>query len=295
MKRNKKAYIVISFIFLFAVISIYGCGRSGGKGDILALVGDTKITISSFNERISNLPERYQAIIKKRKDEFLQEVINDTLLFREAVKIGLHKDREVLKVVEEARKKIVIARLLKDKVDDAIRITKESVERYYNENKQKFLKPEILRVSHILVSTREEAKKILEELEGGAVFEDVARARSVDPTAQRGGDIGYFPRGQLMPEFERACTGLEINGISGVVKTKLGYHIIKLTDRRKPEPTAFDQIKKKIRSRLHTVERQKIFNELLSRLREETPIDINSELLSDGLEQGVNAEVKKEE
>ncbi len=257
-----------------------GCGRNRSKEVVLALVGDKKITVMDFNERIANLPARYQDIVSKRKGEYLQELINDTVLYQEAIRKDLHKDKDVQKVIEEARKKILIARLLKDEVDDTISITEEDIEEFYGANKDKYKTPEIMRVSHILVLSQEDAENIQKELAGGAVFEDLARAKSVDPTAQRGGDIGYFPKGQLMPEFENACSQLEIGEISGVVKTKLGYHVIKLTDRKEPQLRPIEQVSGDIRSRLRTIKRQKIFNELITRLREGTVIEINEEALS---------------
>jgi peptidyl-prolyl cis-trans isomerase C len=265
------------------MIVITGCGRSSKEGAVIASIGNYKITAGSFNERVSNLPERYQRIVKRRKKEFLEDLINDTLLYQEAVRKELHKDEDVLKVIEEARKKILIARLLKDEVDDKIDVTDDDVIIFYNENKSKYMTPEIMRVSHILIQSRETAEEIKKRLDEGENFEDLARAKSVDPTAQRGGDIGYFPKGQLMPEFEKACATLDINEISGIVETKLGYHIIKLTDRREPQLKPIERVQDDIKSRLRTIKRQRAFNEMLGRLREETEIEINEEALS-GLE-----------
>ncbi len=278
MKTFKPHIIIPALCVLFAVS---GCGKSP-KGEVLASIGGEKITVADFDERISNLPERYQTVVQKRKGEFLQELINDKLLYQEAINKGLHKDREVLGVIAEARKKILIARLLKDDVDDVINVTEEEIVEFYGTNNDKYMMPEIMRVSHILVPSREEAENILKELSEGAVFEDMARAKSVDPTAQRAGDIGYFPKGQLMPEFENACAVLDVDEISGVVKTKLGYHVIKLTDRREPELRPLEQVREDIKSRLRTIERRRIFNKLLDRLRNETTVKINEEALSGG-------------
>jgi peptidyl-prolyl cis-trans isomerase C len=272
---------VITSIILLGLFPFFssGCGRSS-DAEVLARVGSYKITVGSFNDRIAHLPERYQKVVEKRKKEFLEEVINDTLLYQEALRKGLEKDDDTVKVIEEAKKKILIARLLKDEVDDKLDITQEEVLEVYNGNKEDYMTPEIMRVSHILVQSNEDAEKVLKELERGKDFEDLARAKSVDPTAQRGGDIGYFPRGQLMPEFEDACVKLEVGETSGVVKTKLGYHIIKLTDRRAPQLKPLERVEESIRSKLRTLKRQKIFNALLGGLRKKTKIEINEKALS---------------
>ena len=279
---RKKREITFFLVCLAACVLLVtsGCGRSRDKEVVLVLVGDEKITVEDFNERIANLPRRYRDIVNKRKGEYLQELISDTMLYHEAIRKNLHKDKDVQKVIEEARKKILIAKLLKDEVDDEIVITEEDINEFYDANKDKYMASEIMRVSHILVPSREDAEGILKKLAGGENFEDLARAKSVDPTAQRGGDIGYFPRGQLMPEFENACAQLDVGEVSGVVRTKLGYHIIKLTDRKEPELRPIEQVSGDIRSRLRTIKRQKIFNEMIGRLRNETVIKINEEVLS---------------
>ncbi len=289
MKNKRISCYIAVFCVAALVIASAGCGGGSGRDRIIASIGNMKITVSDIVERIKNLPVKYQEFVKKRKEEFLDELINDTLLYQEALRKGLHKNREVQNILEEARKKILIAKLLKDEVDDTIEVSEEEVELYYGENKGKYMRPEIMRVSHILVPTKEEADKISAELTRGANFEDLARAKSVDPTAQRGGDVGYFPKGQLMPEFEAACENLAIGGVSGPVKTTLGYHIIKLTDRRAPEERPLEQVRDSIKSELRTAERQKKFNELVGKLRKTTPVKVNKEALSKAIEDGGKA------
>ncbi len=84
-----------------------------------------------------------------------------------------------------------------------------------------------LHAAHILVRDRATAEKVLAELKAGAKFEDLARKYSIDPSKDNGGDLGYFQRGDLLPEFENAVLQLKPGQISGIVHTKLGYHIIK--------------------------------------------------------------------
>ncbi|MFH1837779.1 MAG: peptidylprolyl isomerase [Candidatus Omnitrophota bacterium] len=272
--------IVICVAMALTSLSIAGCGKGKDGNTILASIGGTVIRLTDFEERLSNLPLRYQEIVRKKKGEYLEELVNDTLLYQEALKEGLHKDKEVRGVIEEARKKILVARLLKERVDDAIVISDEETEKYYEENSGEYMTPEIMRVSHILLPTRKEAEEILLDLSSGEGFEEIAKAKSVDPTAQRGGDIGYFPKGQLIPEFENACAGLEINEISGIVKTTLGYHIIKLTDRRPPELRPIVNVTEDIRTKLRTKKRRVLFNGLLDSLRKKTEIIINERALS---------------
>lgn len=265
---------------LFFALSA-GCGGHTGGGPVVATIGDTEIKVSDFKERIRNLPERYSDIAMEKKGQFLEELINDTLLYQEALRNNIDEDEQIREMLREARKKILITGLLKKKVSDKVEITEEDITEFYAQNKEKYMTPEVLKVSHILVPSREEAESIYTRLMRGEDFEQTARSRSVDPTAQRGGDIGYFPRGQLMPEFEAGFAGLEVGEISEPVKTKLGYHIIKLTDRREPQVMPLDKVRDDVRKRLFALKRREMFEQMLEKLRKDTDIKINENILED--------------
>lgn len=273
----------IAIIVLLVALS--GCAKPGDK-EILARI-DRKhtITLSAFNERISKLPERYQDVISKNKKEFLDEVIVDTLLYTEALRKKLNRDDDVKKVINEAKKKILIARLLKDEVEDRIEISEKEIANYYNANKKKFTTPEVLRASHILVKQDSEARDILVELSNNRSFEDLARARSVDPTAKIGGDIGYFTRHQLVPKIEETCFNMRLGEISDIVKTKFGYHIIKLTERKPPRTKELSEVRDAIDETLKRLKKKMLFNEFVQALKEKAQISVNT-----GLLQAISAE-----
>lgn len=86
-----------------------------------------------------------------------------------------------------------------------------------------------VRAKHILVKTEEEANDILRKLENGEDFDTLARQYSFCPSKEKGGDLGYFNRGQMVPEFENAAFSTPIGGVAGPVKTRFGWHIIKVT------------------------------------------------------------------
>ncbi len=89
-----------------------------------------------------------------------------------------------------------------------------------------------IRASHILVKTEEEAKQILEMIENGKSFEEMAQERSQCPSSKKGGDLGFFGRQQMVREFELAAFNLKKGEVSQPVKTQFGWHIIKMTDKR---------------------------------------------------------------
>jgi peptidyl-prolyl cis-trans isomerase C len=276
--NSKLIASLIGVAFVSALLA-EGCSK-GRSADVLAEIdGKHRITVEDFYGRIANLPTRYQEFIEDNKKEFLDELIVDMLLYNEAVSQGLDKDEDVLKVFKEAKKKILIARLLKDEVGDKATVEEEEIKVYYNENRDSFSTPEVLRASHILVKTKSAAQDILVELSNGRNFEDLARARSVDPTSKNGGDIGYFTQHQLVPEFEDACRKMQVGEISDIVETKFGYHVIKLTERKEPRIKGLDEVRTNIESALLKVKKKQSFNEFVEALKEKAKITVNADLL----------------
>jgi peptidyl-prolyl cis-trans isomerase C len=275
--KTVKVYILAALIAVTALNS--GCGNRGDKKVLATINKKDKITLGEFNEIIAKLPGRYQEIVTKNKRQFLDELIVDRLLYNEGMQKKLDKEEDVRKLFNEAKRKIVMARLLKDEVEDRVAVDTEEIEDYYAANEKKFITPETLRASHILVKTEEEADNILVDLSNGRNFEDLARARSVDPTSERGGDIGYFTRNQLVPGFEEVCFGMQAGEISGVVKTKFGYHIIKLTERKPPRVKELAEVRDTIEQSLERLEKKMLFNEFVTRLKERSQISVNKDLL----------------
>lgn len=262
-----------------AVTTLSGCAGRNEKNVLARINNKYAITLAEFTERISKLPEQYQEVINKNKKAFLDEVIIDYLLYNEALRKKLYKDTDVKKVIKEAEKKILIAKLLQDEVEKKVTVNEKEIEDYYNANKEKLTMPEVLRASHILVKTEEEAKSILAELSNNRNFEDLARARSVDPTAKIGGDIGYFTRGQLVPEIEEVCFDMQVGEISDIVQTKFGYHIIKLTERQAPRLKELAEVRDAIEQALGRIKKKMLFNEFVDKLKEKSQITINNKLL----------------
>ncbi len=110
-----------------------------------------------------------------------------------------------------------------------------------------------LKARHILVKTEDEAKEIIKELEGGADFAELAKAKSTGPSGTKGGDLGTFGKGQMVPEFEAAAFALEVGEFSKEpVKTQFGFHVIKVEDKLdQPLPT-FEEAREQLRQLLLT-------------------------------------------
>ncbi len=203
------------------------------------------------------------------------------MLYKEALKSNIEKDPETQEVIAAARKKILVSSLIKMRVQDKASISEEDIKTYYDEHSEEFMLPERWRASHILLNTAEEAEEIKERLNQGASFEELAENRSKDATSKKQGDVGYFSKGQLIPEFENACFELEVGETRGVIQTQFGYHIIKLTDKKSPEVQEFEKVQGLIRKELERERKQQLLDTLITDLRNNAKITINEELIAE--------------
>lgn len=283
---KSKLYMFIC-LFCAVTISVAGCGKGSAMtekpaakdGTVLARIGDDVITLEEYNQRLSRLPDDIKAVAEKNKAVYLDNLVLETLLYKEALRRDLGKDKELKELFEEAKKRILIARLAKEEVEDKINISEKDLKGYYQEHKDNFVSPELVRASHILVKSLDEAADISDRLNAGAPFEELARQHSLDTTNKRGGDLGYFSAGQMVPEFEDACMRLKVGEISGPVKTEFGYHVIKMTDRREAKQLEFEEVRNKIESMLVSEKRRLFFDKLVTELKSKSDITINSELI----------------
>jgi peptidyl-prolyl cis-trans isomerase C len=188
------------------------------------------------------------------------------------------------KLREMAEKNIVIDNLLQKEVFNKITVTEADAKKFYDDNPDKFKMPERTRASHILISadqkaTPEEKKKAKEKADavrkrvaGGEDFATVAKSESNCPSSSKGGDLGYFGKGQMVPQFEQAAAALKIGELSSVVETPFGYHIIKVTERKPAETIKFAEVKDRIEEYLKSQQGQKPMADYIEKLRKNAKI-----------------------
>ena len=266
---NMTPYKYATLIMILPLAILAGCGGEPSFEDKpLATVADKAITVKDFKNKFSRLPKHYQAVAEKNKKNLLDDMIIESLFLEDAIRKGVDKDKEIKDILVEARKKIIIAKFVKTEVDDKVKVSEEEIKEFYEEHKDEFKSPEMWRASHILVASEGEAKDIVVELSKGKPFEDIARDRSIDATSSRGGDVGYFRKGQVVPEFENACLSLSAGQTSAIVHTQFGYHIIKLTDKKDEALEPYESVKPKIENVLRLKKREELFDKLVTSLKD---------------------------
>ncbi len=282
MKRFKQALMAA---ILVGILGVCGCGKGeksekdGGK--VLAKIGAQVITLEDFEERISQLPYRSQVMVQDNKERFLDELVNRQFLLLGAAKLGLEKDADVIKNIKEAREQILISKFVQEEVDKKVEtdVTDDEAKSYYEEHKEEFLIPERVKASHILVEEESKANQLLARLSQGGDFAAIAKENSICPSKERGGDLGFFSAGQMLPEFEKAVFNLKPGQVSGVVKTAAGFHIIKVTDRQPGRKLTYVDVERRIKRIIVRERMKEKFDELIAVLKEGVKLEINEDLL----------------
>lgn len=155
----------------------------------------------------------------------------------------------------------------------SVSVTDAEVEQYFRQHRSEYDQPEQVRASHILLESDAEARFVLARLRRGDKFEDLARQYSKDPgSKEQSGDLGFVGRGQLVGEFEKAAFTLRPGQVSGIVKTQFGYHLIKVTGRKDPQPANLAQVRDQIRAQLLSKKREAAFQAWLKRIKAQAKI-----------------------
>ncbi|VAW16458.1 Foldase protein PrsA precursor [hydrothermal vent metagenome] len=217
--------------------------------DVVATVDGETITEADLAFAAEDLAQDLKSVPPAEQRAFLVSVMIDMKLMANAArklelnKTDLFKRRENY-LIERALRRAYFASEIGPQANE------EKVRAAYKEFAATFKPQEELRASHILVATRDDAEKIKAELEAGRPFADLAKEKSTGPSGPKGGDLGYFTRGRMIKEFEDAAFALKVGEISDPVKTKFGWHIIKLTDRRQSAPPKFEQVARELSQKL---------------------------------------------
>lgn len=277
MPLHMKIYSSIALTMICAALTLTGCTL--GKGDTIAQVDDQRITSAEVKGLLVNMTSRLRARALDKRKEFLDQLITERLLLSAAEKRGVQQLQEVKDLLKEARKKILIAKYIDQETENKITISDQECRDYYETHKDRFMTASRIRASQILVPTRPEAESARTEVQSGAEFAKVAQLRSIDPTKERGGDLGYFQQGQLIPELEAQAMKLKIGEMSEVFESKFGFHILKVTDRIEPRLLEFNEIKERLQGLMMAEKKQRLMDELLEKLRSRAHIVINEKAL----------------
>jgi peptidyl-prolyl cis-trans isomerase C len=283
----------VGFSFFFGLCS--NTFASDERENILAQVGSYKLTLEEFENQVQSLPPQLQMALLRNpqmKEQFLDRWVDITLIAQEARDRKLDQDPEVQAKIEDIMNAVLAQEFLHREIEGKVGITDDEIETYYKGHEDEFTNPESVKARHILLKVPEgaddkawqeagsKAEDIKKKLENGEDFVELAKKYSDDPGSKnKGGDLGFFTKGRMVPEFESAAFSLKPGELSDPVKTKFGYHIIEVKEKKAASTKTLTEVQAQIRQTLQREKQQQLQDKLIEKLKAKYPVKVNKDLL----------------
>ena len=234
-----------------------------GDDTQVAKVNETVITRGDVKEVAKTVPAAAQVPIEQIYPMIVDQLINDALLQDRVDASGIATDPEVEQRLAEAREQIARSLYVERYLEE--QMTEEALRAEYEQMKSDNANIKEVRARHILVETEDAANALIAQLDDGADFAELARENSTGPTASNGGDLGYFTKDAMVPEFSNVAFATEAGTYSEEpVKTQFGWHVIMVEDVRNRQVPTFEEMEPVLRQQMQ----QDVVNNLVENLRD---------------------------
>jgi peptidyl-prolyl cis-trans isomerase C len=301
-----------------ALVLASGCGRCGGSREAeraaraVAVVNGEPISVESLGRDLREARagagegEGKGDVLRRR---VLEELVDRALLLQEArarsIVVGQDQvERAFLRIRAEypgthfddllaqerlsqtelkarLKEQLAVERLFEEEVFPRVTVVDAEVERFYADHAAEFQEPERVRVSQIVVASRDEALQLRDKLRRNPqTFADVARKSSIAPEGKNGGDLGYIGRGAGFPEVFDACFTMPLNVVSDVTPSPYGFHLFRVTDRKGAQKRTLEQAKAEIREKLTREKRARAQEDFLQGLHKRAKIQVDEKALA---------------
>jgi peptidyl-prolyl cis-trans isomerase C len=276
-----------TWLLLVALLAVGACaddgGRDGAAGPVLATYDGGRYTAGDFRAAVERMAPNAAArlVDPDLKRHFVEGEVMTRLLAAQGRARGYDRDPDIVREVRELEERLVVQRVMRD-LEEPPPVSDEEVRAAYDSRPELYSGGQV-RVRHILVKDDALARRLLAEIRADPdKFVALAKVHSIDKvTKDRGGDLGFFGPGRMVPEFERAAFALKQPGdVSDVVKTPFGYHILMLIDRREGVRKPLAEVQDRIRVALVNEKRQARRVSAIDELKDEAHLQIDEAALA---------------
>ena len=261
---------IVSSILAFLLFSIMFLKATQAQNiPIVANVNNEDISLETMIHAMNELPPEIQSQpFMSYYEDLLERVIDIKLFAQEGKKMKLDEEPSVRAAIDFVIEKVLMQAFLSKYVQENIK--EENIKASYSNFIADETSREEIKASHILMDTESEAIDVINMLNDGDDFVELAKNKSTGPSGPSGGDLGWFKRGQMVPPFEKAAFSLNKNEITQLpVQTQFGWHVIKIFDKRIPEAPSYESMKSKL---IQDLER-KIVSKKIQNLRNDALIE----------------------
>ena len=238
---------IVSSILAFLLFSIMFLKATQAQNiPIVANVNNEDISLETMIHAMNELPPEIQSQpFMSYYEDLLERVIDIKLFAQEGKKMKLNEEPSVRAAIDFVIEKVLMQAFLSKYVQENIK--EENLKASYNNFIADETSREEIKASHILMDTESEAIDVINMLNDGDDFAELAKNKSTGPSGPSGGDLGWFKRGQMVPPFEKVAFSLNKNEITQIpVQTQFGWHVIKIFDKRIPEAPSYESMKNKL-------------------------------------------------
>lgn len=302
-------------VILFSLMAGCGLGDKTGQDDeVLATVDGSAITLSEYRAALEKLKAQLPKGdsldpegTKTLKLNLLNQLIEKKLLTTEAGRLGItvseaEVNDQINKIVgeypdsetfnsrmkeenidipswkKEIEYQILLDKLVKAIAGSDITVTPEEVKKYYDDHLDLYNSPTRVRALQIMLETREQAQTILDEIEGGGDFSELAKTYSISPDSEKGGDLGFFSEAEMPPSFSVVFT-MKPGELSDIVESEYGFHLFKVVERREAKMLSLEEARPEIEEKLKRLKSEERYGAWFEQIRKKAKIEVNPSVL----------------
>lgn len=266
----------ITRLLLLFVISILSLANA----KVYAVVDGEEVNDNDMMFLKQVMPNaNFESLPKDMQAKAIDQAIERKLLTKEAKKDKLEDSNEYKEALENFKDTMILELWMRKQID-TVKLSDADIKKFYNENKQQMIVPETVNARHILVKTKKEAEDIINELNKSKnniedKFIELAKSKSKDPSANNGGDLGFFTKEDMVPEFANAAFALNTNTYTKQpIKTNYGYHVIYLKSKKPKGVVDYEEAKPKIEQELKLTKFRELIASKAKELRKKAKVEI---------------------
>lgn len=286
--------LIVLFAILFLPAFLHA---SAEKAKVIARIGDRVYTTEDFQRWMELNPEDRQEAVAaddKKKAGMLNQIITNMVIADVARKQKFDRQSDIKEKMKYVINGFLTLEYIERVVAAGVSLTEEEIKNYYEENINKFSKPEEVRARYIMIKVdaemdetakqdaRKKAEEILNQVRNGSDFAALAKEHSDDQTSRsRGGYLGWFGRGSMLPEFEAAAFALQSGETSEIVETSRGYYLIKVEERKEGEVKPLEEVRQMIETPLLIEKKREAINNFVQQAMQDAGAEVYVEALQE--------------